>query len=39
MNFLFTSVDATPLFGFDVESLGISGWDTGAWGVTPEGPH
>jgi hypothetical protein len=31
-----TSVDGTPIFGWDVENQYISGWDNGAWGVTPE---
>lgn len=30
-----TSVDGDPLFGFDVENDYISGFDTGAWGVSP----
>ncbi|AOI57444.1 hypothetical protein WI26_07410 [Burkholderia diffusa] len=28
-----TSVDAAPLFGFDVSNQYIAGFDTGAWGV------
>jgi Protein of unknown function (DUF2612) len=31
-----TSVDETPLFGWDVENEFISGWDVGAWGVSPQ---
>jgi hypothetical protein len=31
-----TSVDQSPLFGFDVQNEYVSGWDSGAWGVTPE---
>ena len=39
MNFMFVSVNNMPLFGFDVENAGISGWDTGAWGIlVSEGP-
>lgn len=30
-----TSVDGTPLFGFDVQNEFISGFDTGAFGVDP----
>ncbi|MFJ6322250.1 MULTISPECIES: DUF2612 domain-containing protein [unclassified Rhizobium] len=31
-----TSVDGQPVFGFDVENEYIAGFDTGAWGVTPD---
>lgn len=31
-----TSVDETPLFGWDVENEFVSGWDVGSWGVAPE---
>ena len=31
-----TSVNGAPLFGFDVESGLVSGWDIGAWGVSPD---
>lgn len=31
-----TSVDEAALFGFDVQSEFVSGFDTGAWGVSPE---
>ena len=34
--YLVTSVDASPLFGFDAESQYISGFDTGSWGVPPD---
>lgn len=30
-----TTVDESPVFGFDVENEYISGWDTGAWGAPP----
>lgn len=33
--YVVTSVDETPLFGFDVENEFVSGWDVGSWGVTP----
>lgn len=29
----FTSVNGTPLFGFDVQNGYISGFDTGSWGI------
>jgi hypothetical protein len=29
-----TSVDGSPLFGFDVENQYVSGFDVGAWGTT-----
>lgn len=29
-----TSVDGTPLFGFDMENDLVSGFDTGTWGTT-----
>jgi len=31
-----TSIDQTPLFGFDTGSADVSGLDIGSWGVTPE---
>jgi len=31
--YLFTSVNDTPVFGFDVANGYISGWDEGSWGV------
>jgi hypothetical protein len=31
-----TSVNGSPLFGFDVDNEYIGGWDEGAWGVSPE---
>jgi hypothetical protein len=35
----FVSASGAPLFGFDVEdaSIGIAGWDVGAWGAPPPG--
>lgn len=35
VNYEITSVDGAPVFGFDVENEYVSGWDTGAWGVSP----
>lgn len=32
--YLFTSVDSTPVFGFDVSNGYIGGWDEGSWGVS-----
>lgn len=32
-NYLVTSADGAPLFGFDVGNSGIAGFDAGAWGV------
>ncbi|MDN7549066.1 DUF2612 domain-containing protein [Burkholderia cenocepacia] len=34
VNYAITSVQGTPLFGFDVENALISGFDAGSWGVT-----
>ena len=34
--YAFTSVDGAPLFGFDLQNSFLSGWDSGAWGVTPQ---
>lgn len=34
--YAFTSVDGAPLFGFDLQNSFLSGWDAGAWGVTPQ---
>lgn len=31
-----TTVDGTPVFGFDVESQFIDGFDIGSWGNTPD---
>jgi hypothetical protein len=31
-----TSVEGSPLFGFDVDNEYIAGWDEGAWGLTPD---
>lgn len=33
---LVTSVDSTPLFGFDVSNSRVAGWDVGSWGVEPQ---
>ena len=30
-----TSVIGSPIFGFDIQSPYIGGWDTGAWAATP----
>lgn len=35
-DYLITSVDNTPLFGFDVDNEYISGWDSGSWGAEPD---
>jgi len=32
-NYVFSSVNNTPLFGFDVQNQYISGFDVGSWGV------
>jgi len=34
--YLVTSVDEAPLFGWDVENEFVAGWDTGAWGMSPD---
>lgn len=31
-----TSVDGAPLFGWDMDNGYVSGWDMGAWGVSPD---
>lgn len=36
VNYLITSVNYAPLFGFDIENEYIGGFDKGAWGVPPE---
>lgn len=33
VNYTETSVDGSPIFGWDVENSFVSGWDVGAWGV------
>lgn len=33
VNYITTSVDNSPLFGFDMTGPYVSGWDTGAWGI------
>lgn len=30
-----TSIDSTPLFGFDCDNDHVAGWDKGSWGVDP----
>lgn len=34
-DYLITTVNDAPLFGFDVENEYIAGWDTGSWGAAP----
>lgn len=34
--YAFTSVDGAPLFGFDLQNSFLSGWDSGAWGVSAD---
>ncbi len=36
MTYRITSVDQAPVFGFGVQNQYVSGWGTGAWGVTPD---
>lgn len=31
-----TTVDSTPLFGFDIANAYVSGWGAGAWGASPD---
>lgn len=31
--YLFTSIDGTPVFGFDVQNGYLSGFDVGSWGI------
>lgn len=33
VNYITTSVDNSPLFGFDMTGPYVSGWDAGAWGI------
>lgn len=35
-HYLVTSVNNTPMFGFDVDNEFIGGFDAGSWGVSPE---
>lgn len=35
VDYAITSVNNAPVFGFDIENQYISGWDVGAWGVSP----
>lgn len=35
VNYEITSVNGSPVFGFDVQNEYIAGFDTGAWGVDP----
>lgn len=35
-DYLVTSVDEAPVFGFDVQNQYIGGFDTGGWGVPPD---
>lgn len=39
LDYMVTSVDLTPLFGFDTENKYISGFDDGAWGVNAVPEH
>lgn len=32
-NYIMTSITDTPIFGFDIESDLVSGWDVGSWGI------
>lgn len=34
--YVVTSVNNTPVFGFDVSNENVSGWDEGSWGVPPD---
>ena len=36
LNYAVTSIDSAPVFGFDIQNQYISGWDSGAWGVSPD---
>ena len=38
LTYLVTSVDRTPMFGFDVQNEFIAGFDTGSWGIGPYDP-
>lgn len=33
INYITTSIDGAPLFGFDMDGPYVSGWDAGAWGI------
>lgn len=35
ITYTITSVNTVPLFGFDIETSAISGWDVGAWSGQP----
>lgn len=35
-DYLVTTTDDTPLFGWDVDNEYIAGWDTGSWGAPPD---
>ena len=36
IEYRFTSVNETPIFGFDVQSEKIAGWESGSWGVSAD---
>ena len=31
LNYAVTTVDGSPVFGFDMNNSQVAGWDTGAW--------
>jgi hypothetical protein len=35
-SYILPSVSGDPIFGFDMDTSTVGGWDAGAWGVTPE---
>lgn len=35
INYFITSVNTTPVFGFDIETSAVAGWDVGSWAGTP----
>lgn len=35
-SYVLPSVSGGPVFGFDVSTSTVSGWDTGSWGVSPD---
>jgi hypothetical protein len=35
VDYIVTTIDGAPLFGFDMDDANISGFDTGAWGADP----
>lgn len=35
VNYLITTVNTNPAFGFDIETAAVSGWDVGAWAGAP----